>query len=205
MQKIREYPDTGEFQAPSILIDFLSSRSFTVWEGQLVAGQIMSMLETLANNPSITRCLEIGFNGGLSAATILSARPNISLVSVDIGLHEYVLKAKNTIDSKFPGRHTLVIGDSLQAVPQLAKLISGSFDFIFIDGGHEEPVPRKDIENCLALCTDKTLICIDDWCEAYGGDGVNQAIEDFMKNGTLLCVEQCKSANRGWGFFQVKI
>jgi predicted O-methyltransferase YrrM len=123
MQKIREYPDTGEFQAPSILIDFLSSRSFTVWEGQLVAGQVMSMLETLANNPSITRCLEIGFNGGLSAATILSARPNISLVSVDIGLHEYVLKAKNTIDSKFPGRHTLVIGDSLQAVPQLAKLM----------------------------------------------------------------------------------
>lgn len=202
----KEWQQASQLIVPPSLHKFLTTESdYLVTEGELVLGQIASMLKFLAENPNLKRCLEIGFNGGRSAATILSSRPDITLLSVDIGVHPYVLMAKQRIDRFFPGRHTLVVGDSMQAIPGLAELFGVSFDFVFIDGGHGEPVPRLDIQNCLRLCSNQSVFCVDDWCAKYGSGGVNQAIEDFMRTGALLCIERFKSEDRGWGFFKVGI
>ena len=84
-------------------------------------------------------------------------------ISIDIGAHPYVLTAKTWIDKEWPGRHTLVIGDSTTALPKLMKLVpSLSPDLIFIDGGHDAPVPEMDIHNCLQLARPDTWIVVDD-------------------------------------------
>lgn len=169
--------------------------------------QIKSKQAAVNNLGSASRCLEIGFNCGLSAATILSARDDVSLVSVDIGEHPTVLLAKPIIDKIFPDRHTLIIGSSLDVIPRLGHTYGMQFDFLFIDGGHTHPVPYMDIINCIKLASDDALICIDDWCEVFGAGGVNQAIAEFVGNGTLRCLEKNTAKghvyDHGWGFFKV--
>ena len=53
-------------------------------------------------------------NAGYSALTLLaaSAQQNATLTSFDLGEFGAPLVAKRWIDAHFPGRHTLVLGDS---------------------------------------------------------------------------------------------
>lgn len=44
--------------------------------------------------PVNSKILEIGFNAGHSAATMLSSRPDVTLTSVDIATHAYIDSAK---------------------------------------------------------------------------------------------------------------
>lgn len=82
--------------------------------------------------------MEIGFSAGHSAETLLKNNPNLNLVSFDIGSSYYVQTAKEYIDKEYPGRFTLIIGDSVQTVPKYKNDNKGkTFDIIFIDGNHE--------------------------------------------------------------------
>ena len=161
-------PDYSEFFYPRFLPDFvkpeklqgyMQARNFKLTEGEIMDSQIKSIQAAVNSVKSGSRCLEIGFNCGLSAATILSARDDISLVSVDIGEHPTVLLAKPIIDKIFPDRHTLIIGSSLDVIPRLGQAYDMKFDFLFIDGGHIHPVPYLDIVNCMKLAADDALIC----------------------------------------------
>jgi len=196
-----------DFVKPPKLLHYLASRNFALTEGEIMDAQIKSIQAAVNGIASGSRCLEIGFNCGLSAATILSSRDDVSLVSVDIGEHPTVLLAKPIIDKVFPDRHTLIVGSSLDLIPRLGQAYNMKFDFIFIDGGHTHPVPYMDIVNCIKLAADDALICIDDWCEVFGAGGVNQAISEFMGNGTLRCLEENTAKghlyDHGWGFFKI--
>ena len=189
------------------LLHYVASRNFALTEGEIMDAQIKSMQSAIRDMPPDARCLEIGFNCGLSAATVLSARDDVSLVSVDIGEHPTVLLAKPIIDKVFPDRHTLIIGSSLDVIPRLHHSFGMEFDFLFIDGGHTHPVPYMDIVNCMKLAAPDALICIDDWCEVFGAGGVNQAIAEFVGNGTLRCLEKNTAKghvyDHGWGFFKI--
>ena len=101
--------------------------------------------------------LEIGFNGGHSAELFLK---NCSgkVTSLDLGEHYYVNKGKKYIDSVYPGRHTLILGDSRKTV----KNLSGSFDLIFIDGGHTYDIAKSDLINCKKLADKDTVVLMDD-------------------------------------------
>lgn len=106
---------------------------------------------------------EIGLNAGYSALAFLYANPNTDVVSFDIGTHPYIEIAKEYIDEKFPGRHTLVEGDSKKAVPQYAKENPEiQFDTIFIDGGHETRTAYSDIYNMKQLAHKNTDVVMDD-------------------------------------------
>ena len=61
-------------------------------------------------------------NAGYSALTLLaaSAQQNATLTSFDLGEFGAPLVAKRWIDAHFPGRHTLVLGDSRKTI--LARL-----------------------------------------------------------------------------------
>lgn len=179
-------------------------------EGSSIPEQVHYYIELLHKNPSIKRIVEIGFNLGVSAAAFLAARPDIQVVSIDIGAHAYVLPAKRNIDRHFPGRHSLVIGDSTAAVPFLhgffnvagsganAGTSANAVDLFMIDGYHVEPVPRIDLSNALAWCGPETYIIVDDVCATYGGEGVNAAVRDALSAGTVQFVEHKSAQDRGW-------
>ena len=135
--------------------------SFEATEGH--CGLCVEEPEALANFvrglPSNARVLEIGFGCGHSAWFMLAARPDVSVVSVDIGRQRYVKAAKDAVDTAFPLRHRLCVGDSAQLVPCL----EGFFDMYFVDGGHDGAQVRQDVANCLAKARRaQDLIVLDD-------------------------------------------
>ena len=128
---------------------------------QQVKGQV-DFLTNIVNDKSINNVMEIGFNGGHSAELFLSSNKNINLVSFDIGVHDYMKLGKEFIDKTYPDRHTLIVGDSLNTVPEYFKKENKKFDLIFIDGGHDYNIAKGDIANCKNLAHDKTIVIIDD-------------------------------------------
>jgi len=159
-----------------------SRLELTHFEGASIGPQVEYFINLLDKNPQIKTILEIGFNTGRSAAYFLSSRDDIKVVSVDIGYHSYVNDCKKIIDSHFPGRHTLLIGDSKVVLPQLLMLEPRiPFDLIFIDGDHSEVGALADAKNCLALATKETIIVMDDTCLLTGWDGVLQAMCNLIK------------------------
>lgn len=176
------------------------------FEGASISEQVEYFIDLLGKNPHIKTILEIGFNTGRSAAYFLSSRDDIKVISVDIGIHDYVKDCKNLIDIQFPGRHTLLLGDSKIVLPQLVGLQpSITFDMIFIDGDHAEPGPLIDARNCLALATKNTLLVMDDTCLLTGWDGVLQAMCDLIREKAIdpkrvLTITEPKS-QRAWTLF----
>jgi predicted O-methyltransferase YrrM len=168
-------------------------------EGSSVPEQVAYYIELLHKNPSIKNIIEIGFNLGVSAAAFLAARPDTHVVSIDIGAHNYVLPAKRNIDKHFPGRHSLVVGDSTAALPFLQNFFGARpVDLFMIDGYHVEPVPRIDLSNALAWCGPETYIIVDDVCAAWGNEGVNQAVRDSISAGKVSFIEHKTASDRGW-------
>jgi predicted O-methyltransferase YrrM len=177
----------------------LQQKRYTIIEGSCSREQrqfIINFCQT--QNPPIRRVLEIGFNGGLSAAAFLDAHPDIHVVSFDLGEWPYVKDAKQLIDELFPGRHTLIIGDSTVTVPQFHS--EESFDLAFVDGGHHTPVPDKDIANCLPLLRSNGYIIMDDYCEAYGKFGVIRAYDQAVQRGDIQTTKGpfLGQEGRGW-------
>ncbi len=113
----------------------------------------------------VRRIVEVGFNAGHSSLVFLQARTNISVVSFDLGTHGYIHSAKTFIDSRFPGRHTLILGDSTVTVPLYQqKHPEASFDLAFIDGGHDYEIASADVRNVLPLIHPAGLVVMDDLC-----------------------------------------
>jgi hypothetical protein len=171
-------------------------------EGGSIGDQIVSYMSFLQENPDIKVILEIGFNFGYSSVAFLSARSDITVISVDIGIHPYVNECKLVVDKMYPNRHQLIIGSSLDIIPLLKN--NSKPDCILIDGDHRHPVPTIDLKNCLSLADEKTWTILDDISLTYGWNGVLQAMIDVMNSGEIL-VETCSSkysGNRGWVFFK---
>eukprot|EP00873_Tetraselmis_striata_P033950 jgi/Tetstr1/454214/TSEL_041133.t1 len=118
------------------------------------------LLQRLVRREGVARVMEIGFNAGHSANTLLAANPGVSLTSFDLGRHGYEEKAKSAIDALYPGRHSLVLGDSRATVP--AHEPERPYDMIFIDGGHRKDIPAADLENCRRLAHADTIVLMDD-------------------------------------------
>lgn len=127
------------------------------------------VLKEFASNHAVKYILEIGFNAGHSADVFLSSNPNVHVVSFDLGEHTCVPFGKKYIDEKYPSRHTLILGDSTKTLPQfIEENPSMKFDLIFIDGGHYDDIPKKDIINCKKVAHSGTIVVIDDiW---YNGE-----------------------------------
>jgi|ETNvirenome_6_85_1030632.scaffolds.fasta_scaffold03425_2 predicted O-methyltransferase YrrM len=128
---------------------------------QQVPKQVLA-LQSLIREENIIHAMEIGFNGGHSAEIFLKNNENLRLTSFDIGSHSYVHLGKAYIDECYPSRHTLILGDSRETVPEFASNNDLKFDLIFIDGGHHDLIPQADLENCKRLSHKNTIVIMDD-------------------------------------------
>jgi predicted O-methyltransferase YrrM len=107
--------------------------------------------------------LEIGFNAGHSSEVFLE-KSNAYIYSFDIGghFHEYLKYGKKFLNNKYPNRHTLVFGNSIESIPRFTKNHSIKFDIIFIDGGHDYKIALADLINCRKLANENTIVIMDD-------------------------------------------
>lgn len=136
---------------------------FEVSEGHVQPSQVRFLQSIVEQNPSIQVIVETGFNGGHSSAAFLSVRPNLTVLSFDLGRWDYVQKAKSLIDTCYPGQHALVIGDSTHTIPSTIKYCPPKkVDLLFIDGGHFGQVPLKDVQHLIPWAKSDALIIMDD-------------------------------------------
>lgn len=130
---------------------------------------------------------------------MIDTRPDIIVMSFDIFWFDYTRKAKLILDSFYPKRNILLAGNSINSIPTLYSIFPEyTPDFIFIDGGHEKPVPFLDMYILFSKCKEGTWIMIDDYCEEHGIHGVIEAVHTFIKNKVLINASAYKSADRGW-------
>lgn len=164
------------------LTDFYKERGITCFEGHSQQNlKETEFLKSITSKEDVKNVMEIGFNAGHSAETFLLSNKHVNLVSFDVGIHAYVQLGKEFIDSNYPSRHKLIIGNSLVAVPKYASDNPDiTFDIIFIDGGHDYTVSKGDIINCKKLANENTIVIMDDtmnnkaWIN-YWNEGPNRA------------------------------
>jgi predicted O-methyltransferase YrrM len=121
--------------------------------------QQVTDLKNLVKNA--TNILEIGFNGGHSSEIFLE-NSLANVTSFDLGEHHYVLDGKRFIDSKYPGRHTLILGDSHKTIPEFKTTSNTQFDFLFVDGDHSYDGALKDLMDCRDLALPNAVLVFDD-------------------------------------------
>jgi predicted O-methyltransferase YrrM len=156
-------------------------------EGHLLKTQARFIAHLMQRYSWITHVAEIGFNAGHSSYLFLSSRPDVKVLSFDLGDHEYIDTVKDLIDQQFPGRHELIKGDSRQTVPEYAAANPGVvFDLFYIDGGHDYDVAKADIVNGASLCGPRTIVLMDDLEPAHDwGAGPARAWQDAIADGTV--------------------
>lgn len=169
------------------------SKRYVMAEGHITVLQQDFIHNHIKENTDIKKILEIGFNGGHGSCALLSSREDIQVVSVDIGTHSYIDKAKDLIDECFPGRHTLIKGDSLEVVPTLSE----KFDCVFVDGYHVDPYPYKDIVNSHRVLRDDGQLIVDDYCLAYGTSGVIQGYNRALNENFYTHIDVFTHEDRG--------
>ncbi len=174
------------------ITEFLNSRGFYQFEGNISECNLaINDLILLTSKPNI-KVMEIGFNGGHSAEIILENNKSSTLLSFDLGGHDYVLYAKEYIENTFPGRHSLILGDSKITVKKyVEENPKERFDVIFIDGGHDYETAKADMENCLLLSGPNTIIIFDDTCFTIGWEadwtiGPTRVWNEFLRDNKII-------------------
>jgi predicted O-methyltransferase YrrM len=147
------------------LNDYFRKNNIKITEGNIggISEQQNEIIEILKNNTNISKIMEIGFNAGHSAELFLE-NSNAYVYSFDIGthFHQYLKYGKVYINNKFPNRHTLVFGDSMETIPRFKSKNDIKFDVIFIDGGHDYDIAYADLINCRELAHSETIVIMDD-------------------------------------------
>ena len=126
-----------------------------------------------------TSILEIGFNMGYSSALWLHFT-DAKVVAVDISDKDETLLAAKILKELYPDRFEFVLSDSKHLYE---KIKDRQFDFIFIDGDHEDDGVMADMQ--LAKDLNIHNICLDDWLPQFG-PGVQPSAKRHSLNVTHI-------------------
>ena len=106
---------------------------------------------------------ETGFNGGHSTMLWASIIPTVNVVAFDMCLGSRCDVGQRFFDNLFPNASLQIVrGDSTKSLPEFLKEHHDLCNFISVDGGHFNDVPRLDIENMVRLAKPNAVIVIDD-------------------------------------------
>jgi len=167
--------------------------------GSITPPQQQFLMSFLVEHPEIKNVLETGFHVGLSAAIMMSVREDIYVTSFDIFWFDYTRRAKLLLDIYFPVRNLLIAGNSVCSLQTFFKTHpTYSPDLVFIDGGHERPIPFLDMYYILRHIKTGTWIIIDDYCNEHGEGGVIEAVNEFITKKYIEDVIIYKAEDRGW-------
>ena len=161
--------------------------------------------------PGVERVCEIGFNAGHSAAAILLAREEVSLLSFDLGEYQHVRRAGETMGALFPRRFSLVLGDSVNTFAARQEAGTASMnslmtcDMTRIDGGHLGQVPLEDFVNARARASGPRVVWMDDvGCSNWNCHEPTRVWRDAVQRGHVKQTRcQVLDASHGFcvGFF----
>lgn len=142
----------------------LAGSTKDVLEGFSAKQQWKTRLYQSLVTPLVQTVCEIGFNGGHSTATWLSASPRTVVYSFDLGEHGYARPAALELQAAYPGRLHVAWGDSTRVVPEFERTHGAnvSCDILHVDGGHFGNVPARDIQNMHALAHAGSVLIVDD-------------------------------------------
>lgn len=170
-----------------------------IYEGGASLAQVASLSDT-ARRAGATRIAEIGFNVGYSTIGFLQSSPDVTVVSFELDHRSCVKLAKEFIDELYPGRHELVLGDSVQTVAEYADAHASPanrFDLVFIDGGHEYEVASADIRNARRIAAPGAVVVMDDLTPWYlWGTGPDRAWREAVSAGLVEPVEYLVDGER---------
>jgi len=139
---------------------------------------------------------ETGFGVGRSAWAFLENNPTSIVTSFDSlttenGHHddntEAITLAAEIINENFPKRHTLIIGDSKETVPENQD----DWDLVFVDGGHDYETAMADLRN---FASPGRIVVMDD--TVYGpvwAEGVVRAWKEATDPETGFIIHRLES------------
>jgi predicted O-methyltransferase YrrM len=168
-------------------------------EGYMTHLQQSQFNRRLAELQHVKRVLEIGLNAGHSAENFFQMLPNLTrLVSFDLNIHPYTMSALKYLYKTYENRFTFKQGDSQIAIPEFIRCNEGTFDLIYIDGGHSFDCCFNDIMNCRRLAHKDTILWIDDYT-----DEVKKAVDEcfylgVLKRPTTTYCSKDSCGNRIW-------
>ena len=131
--------------------------------------------------------LEIGFNAGHSTLVFLLANPRSKIQCFDLGEHKYAHLCYDYLDKCFPGRLSIVWGDSRQTVSSF-KGEEHAHDLIHIDGGHATDVFNEDLDNCRRFANAESVVVVDDisFHPKRAIVGMTSLLVDYLEREQLL-------------------
>jgi predicted O-methyltransferase YrrM len=119
-------------------------------------------LRNIAESSKSLSIAEIGFNVGFSSIAFLESSPDSTVVSFELDRRRGVELAKDFVDARYPGRHEMIIGSSLDTVPEFAGTRDDKFDLLFVDGGHDYEIAAADIRNVIKIAKSGAIVIVDD-------------------------------------------
>ena len=121
----------------------------------------------LSINNNIKKIIQIGFN--LDCLDLLSVRRDIKVFSIDLGTDLDILKFKCRVDSIYPKRHMLFIGDIATTITQMMDLFLDFYpDLIIIN-------VACDLEACLKFLKPRTWL----WVNRHINLPIKEAVDNY--------------------------
>ena len=100
---------------------------------------------------------------GTSAAIALSSNPRALVISFDLLQFAITHAAVQYLHATFPGRLSMVRGDSRSTIARFAALHPEvKCDVIFVDGGHSTEIALSDFRQFRELAHSETKVIADD-------------------------------------------
>jgi predicted O-methyltransferase YrrM len=139
---------------------------------------------SFASHESIKNVVEIGFNAGHSAMTLLASNHKIKLTTFT---YQAVTEGVEFVKKYYSSRFEVVFGPSQSTVKKwLPTVPKGYIDLMIIDGNHTYPAPREDFMMLLSRAHIGTR---------YIFDGAYKDCSDVVEAGWAIEVIHGKTSN----------